>query len=184
MCRRLAQIRAAGRLHHQLATWARMLGRYADAETHYREAGEIFADVGADWRTLSVEFGRAGICLALADGDGAARHLCPAFAGLEEQEEPRLKDEALLYAAQLARLNGLGEIASRLLAFVDQWRASDERELDPVFQMVRVHEDLAGELRRQLEEELWEDAYAAACEAGERMTLDEAMAVAREVLGS
>ncbi|MEO2002604.1 MAG: hypothetical protein ABGY41_00730, partial [Candidatus Poribacteria bacterium] len=156
LCRRLAQIWKAGNLHRQLATWARMLGRYTDAETHYREAGEIYAEMGADWGALPVEFGRAGICLALADADGAARHLCVAFAGLEGQEEPRQKDEALLCAAQLARLTGAPELACRLLTFVDRWRASDERELDPVFHMVRVHEDLADELRRQLEEELGE----------------------------
>jgi hypothetical protein len=160
-----------------------MLARHVDAAAHYDEAAAVCDAADIDWGTAPIALARADFHLAQDDVAAATAHLSTALAAFGEAGEPHQVDEALLLVARLTRQTALPEIACRTLAFVDWWRQSDERELNRLWHMARVHEDIAEELRGQLRSELGPEDYAAAREFGRRMSVDDAMALARQQVG-
>ncbi len=178
LCRRLAQSVNLAQTYTWTGMWARMLGRHADADAHYADATALYTELRADRGRLPIDLARADLCLAQEDAAGATGHLMSAYAALGNAE-PHHTGSGLLCVARLSRLNGSPQLACRLLTYVDERRRSAGTELDPLWHLVRVHEDLADELRRQLRKDVTVEEYSAATEAGPRMSPDEAMALAR-----
>ncbi|HEY7778957.1 MAG TPA: tetratricopeptide repeat protein [Ktedonobacterales bacterium] len=154
-------------------------GAVADAGAHLDDAERIFRELGNPVMGARVRYVRASLALDLGDAAAARRDLTQAIADLSAQ--PRPSDYVwwiIERVGTLVRQQGHMEDAARLCAAGITGRAAVPGPMEPDERELRVRDAAA------LCAALGAGPLAAAAAAGRALTLDGALALARQVLAA
>ena len=150
-------------------------GNYARAAALYEEVQAIWRDLGCTWELVCVTTNLGVTAQAQGDIARAAAQYRESLVLLQSVGETWMIEELLALVAALAAETGDRERAARLIGATDRLLEAIGFALAP---FVHVFYERA---RTRLRRELGEDAFAAAREAGQRLTRTQARSEAYDV---